>query len=81
MTLQNRIDPWGQIVATPERGTMMGNRGGKFHLDDKTLGKRRWASRHWICCELRYKGRHHEAMGDAYTRPVSSPTLLMRDPH
>ena len=67
MTLQNRIDPWGQIVATPERGTMMGNRGGKFHLEDKTLGKRRWASRHWICCELRYKGRHHEAMGDAYT--------------
>jgi hypothetical protein len=33
-------------VAVPERGTMMGNRGGKFHRDDQILGKRRWASIH-----------------------------------
>lgn len=46
---------------------MMGNRGGRFHRDDRTLGKRRWASRHWICCELHYKGLHHEAMGGGYT--------------
>jgi len=46
---------------------MMGNRGGKFHRDKRTLGKRRWASRHWICCELDYKGAHHEAMGRGYT--------------
>jgi len=46
---------------------MLGNRGGKFHRDDKTLGKRRWASEHWICCELHYKGMHHEAMGKGYT--------------
>ena len=67
MTLQNRVDPWGEIVAAPQRGTMMGNRGGKFHRDDRTLGKRRWASRHWICCDLHYKGAHHEAMGKGYT--------------
>jgi hypothetical protein len=67
MPLQNRVTPWGEIVATPERGTMMGNRGGKFHRDDKTLGGRRWASHHWICCELHYKGLHHEPMGDGYT--------------
>lgn len=67
MSLQNRVNPWGEIVATPERGTMMGNRGGKFHRDDKTLGRRRWASRHWICCELHYKGLHHEPMGEGYT--------------
>ncbi len=46
---------------------MMGNRGGKFHRDDKTLGKRRWASRHWICCELHWKDQHHEPMGLGYT--------------
>lgn len=46
---------------------MLGNRGGKFHRDDRTLGKRRWASEHWICCELHYKGMHHEAMGKGYT--------------
>ena len=67
MTLQNRVNPWGEILAAPERGTMMGNRGGKFHRDDRTLGGRRWASRHWICCDLDYKGTHHEAMGKGYT--------------
>jgi hypothetical protein len=51
----------------PERGTMLGNRGGKFHRDDKTLGKRRWASQAWICCELNYKDWHHEPMGKGYT--------------
>ncbi|MGB9143058.1 MAG: hypothetical protein WCB71_12755 [Aestuariivirga sp.] len=46
---------------------MMGNRGGKFHRDDQTLGKRRWASIHWICCDLHYKNMQHEAMGKGYT--------------
>ena len=46
---------------------MMGNRGGKFHRDDKTLGKRRWASQHWICCDMHYKNMKHEAMGKGYT--------------
>ncbi|MCB1377685.1 MAG: hypothetical protein KDK89_04865 [Alphaproteobacteria bacterium] len=67
MTLQNRVDPWGEIAAVPERGTMMGNRGGRFHRADRTLGRRRWASRHWICCDLHYRGMHHEPMGTGYT--------------
>jgi hypothetical protein len=67
MPLQNRVAPDGSLHAVPERGTMLGNRGGKFHRDDRTLGKRRWASEHWICCELHYKDMHHEAMGKGYT--------------
>ena len=67
MTLQNRVNPWGDIEANPARGTMMGNRGGKFHRDDKTLGKRLWASHHWICCDMHYKNLKHEAMGNGYT--------------
>jgi hypothetical protein len=67
MPLQNRVNPWGSIEAVEARGTMMGNRGGKFHRPNRTLGKRRWASRHWICCELHYKNQHHEAMGEGYT--------------
>jgi hypothetical protein len=67
MPLQNRVHPNGELLAAPERGTMLGNRGGRFHRDDKTLGKRRWATRHWICCELRFKSMHHEAMGQGYT--------------
>jgi hypothetical protein len=65
--LQNRVNPWGAVEAVTARGTMMGNRGGKFHRPDRTLGGRRWASPHWICCELDWKGRHHEPMGDGYT--------------
>ncbi len=67
MPLQNRVAPNGEIFAVPERGTMMGNRGGRFHRDDQTLGKRRWASHHWICCALHFKDRHHEPMGPGYT--------------
>jgi hypothetical protein len=55
MSLQNRVTPFGEIVATAARGTIMGNRGGKFHRPDKTLGRRRWSCRLWICCELSYK--------------------------
>jgi hypothetical protein len=62
MPLQNRVTPEGEIVATPHRGLMMGNRGGCFHLPDKTLGQRRWATRQWIACVLEFKGRHREAM-------------------
>jgi hypothetical protein len=65
--LQNRVAPDGSLHAVAERGTMLGNRGGKFHRDDRTLGKRRWASEHWIACELYYKGLTHEAMGRGYT--------------
>jgi hypothetical protein len=67
MPLQNRVNPYGEIIATKARGTMMGNRGGKFHRDDRTLGKRCWATRHWICCDLYWKGVHHEPMGKGYT--------------
>jgi hypothetical protein len=67
MSLQNRVSPFGELVATPARGTLMGNRGGKFHRDDRTLGKRRWTSRHWICCDLHYKNKQHDAMGRYYT--------------
>lgn len=60
--LQNRVTPEGEIIATPARGLMMGNRGGAFHRDDQTLSSRRWASRQWICCVLSFKGRHRAVM-------------------
>jgi hypothetical protein len=67
MPLQNRVNPFGELVATAARGTMMGNRGGRFHREDRTLGGRRWSSRHWICCDIHYKNAKHEAMGEGYT--------------
>jgi len=62
MPLQNRVTPEGEIIATPHRGLMLGNRGGAFHLPDRTLGHRRWATRQWIACVLEFKGRHRVAM-------------------
>lgn len=62
MPLQNRVTPEGEIVATPHRGLLLGNRGGAFHRPDRTLGRRRWASRQWIACVLSFKGRHREVM-------------------
>ena len=67
MPLQNRVDPFGEMVATPARGLWMGNRGGKFHRDDQTLGRRRHVTRAWICCRLEFNGRHRDVWGRGYT--------------
>jgi hypothetical protein len=67
MPLQNRVTPFGELFATPARGTMMGNRGGRIHNDDKALAGRRWASRQWICCVLDFNGRQRDVWGRFYT--------------
>jgi len=72
--LQNRVTPFGDLIATPARGTMFGNRGGRFHRHDRTLGVRRWASRQWICCVLQFKGRRHNVWG-----PTSYTDLFFLD--
>lgn len=61
-TLQNRVDPFGEIHATPERGTVFGNRGGCIHTPDQRLHGRPWTSERWICCLLEFKGRRRELM-------------------
>jgi hypothetical protein len=66
--LQNRVDPFGELVATPARGTLLGNRGGRFHRDDRTLGRRRWASKQWIACLCAFKGRRRAVWGAGYTQ-------------
>jgi hypothetical protein len=67
MPLQNRVDPFGNLSATPARGTLMGNRGGKIHTDNKKLTTRRWASRQWICCVLEFNNRQRDVWGRYYT--------------
>jgi hypothetical protein len=78
MPLQNRVDPFGELIATPARGTLFGNRGGKFHRDDRTLSQRRHASRQWICCVLSFKGRQRNVWGRYYTELffLDEPTAL-----
>jgi hypothetical protein len=54
--LQNRVTPFGDLVATPERGLVYGNRG-CLH-DDGGRIRRRYATRRWIACRLEFRGRH-----------------------
>jgi hypothetical protein len=78
MPLQNRVDPFGELFATPARGLFMGNRGGRFHTDAQTLTSRRWVSRQWICCVTRFKQRKHDVWGRFYTELffLDEPTAL-----
>ncbi|ABI77296.1 conserved hypothetical protein [Hyphomonas neptunium ATCC 15444] len=62
MPLQNRADPLGLLHAVPQRGTLMGNRGGCFHRDDQTLKARQWSSQRWITCRLAFKNRRRPLM-------------------
>lgn len=68
MPLPNRVRPDGALFADPARGTLFGNRGGRFH-DPRTqaLPRRIQASRQWICCVLSFKGRRHQVWGPGYT--------------
>jgi len=50
---QNRVTPYGEIIATPLRGNWLGNRG-CIHRGHEIV--RSWASKHWITCALAYKG-------------------------
>ena len=56
----------------------MGNRGGRLHRDDQTLGKRRWASKRWIACLCAFKGRRRSVWGPGYTELffLDEPTAL-----
>jgi hypothetical protein len=76
--LQNRVDPFGELHAVPMRGGMMGNRGGRLHRDDQTLGRSRWTNKHWLVCVCEFKGRRREVWGKGYTQLffLDEPTAL-----
>lgn len=60
MPLQNRVTPWGDIVALPGRGTLMGNRG-VLHNDRREI-VRPWQVKRWIACTLDFKGVRRSVM-------------------
>jgi hypothetical protein len=61
MPLKNRVTPFGEIVAEPWRGSLMGNRG-ILHNDQRRLGRARWRHKAWIACALAFRGRKRELM-------------------
>ena len=58
LPLQNRVDPWGNLNAVPDRGAWLGNRG-VLH-DDSGRVVAPWRHKAWVTCRLEFKGRHRE---------------------
>jgi hypothetical protein len=67
LALQNRVDPFGDIHAVPERGTCMGNRG-ILHDDQQQL-QRYHDHKRWTICKLAYQDQH----GNSVKRSLMSP--------
>jgi hypothetical protein len=66
MPRQNRVTPFGTIIATPERGTFMGNRG-RLHNEQGRI-RRDWQVKRWLLCVLEFRGRKRVVMApDRYT--------------
>ena len=59
--MQNRVTPFGEIVTSEARGTLMGNRG-CLHDQHRALSGRRWTTRAWVTCLLSFKGRRRQLM-------------------
>lgn len=60
MPLQNRVDPWGNIITTTARGTLLGNRG-ILHNGKKQIVKT-YQHQSWVTCRLEFKNRKRELM-------------------
>ncbi|HEX9653508.1 MAG TPA: hypothetical protein VGA99_07340, partial [bacterium] len=60
MPRQNRVTPFSDLVSTPARGTLMGNRG---CLHNRQGEIRRWyQGKRWIICLLHFKNRQRAVM-------------------
>jgi hypothetical protein len=60
MPLRNRVTPLGELIADPARGLVYGNRG-CLH-DDRGEIRRRFATRRWIACRLRFRDWRRQAL-------------------
>ncbi|MDX1520006.1 MAG: hypothetical protein R3264_00085 [Anaerolineae bacterium] len=60
MPKQNRVDPFGELIADPARGTLMGNRG-VLH-DSRQRIKHHHRGKRWIICRLSFKKRQRQVM-------------------
>ncbi|OTG66084.1 hypothetical protein [Acinetobacter silvestris] len=63
MTLQNRIDPWGNLQSNPSKKAMlMGNRGVLHNKEKKII--RSWKLKAWISCLTQFKGNKREIFAE-----------------
>jgi len=60
MSLQNRVNPEGEISRSPARGTLMGNRG-CLHNEKKEIIARSKRDA-WVTCLLKFQNRRRKVM-------------------
>jgi hypothetical protein len=58
--LQNRVTPLGELITTPERGLVYGNRG-CLHNEHGEI-RRHHNGKLWIACRLRFRGWHRSPL-------------------
>ncbi len=58
MPRQNRVTPYGELIAVPERGMFWGNRG--VLVDGQSRLARYSRGQAWAICELAFKGRRRQ---------------------
>ena len=64
--MQNRVNPFGQIIDTKARGSWMGNRG-RIHNEKKAIIYP-YKLPAWLTCKLNFKGRKRQIMApNSYT--------------
>lgn len=62
MPLQNRVTPFGEIIATPARGLFTGNRGIIHDPATRTLLDKRWATKTWLVCTCDFRSIRRNVM-------------------
>ena len=61
MPLQNRVTPFGDIIAVADRGLLIGNRGILHDPATRTI-RRAWSNKRWLVCLCDFKGRRRSLM-------------------
>jgi hypothetical protein len=77
--LQNRVDPWGRLHVSPERGAWMGNRG--ILHDERKEVVRLWQHTGWVTCRVEYgeSSRKGETARDKLFTPGNYSELFFLD--
>src|SRR3954468_8358619 len=60
MARRNRVSPLSELIATPARGLVYGNRG--CLPDEEGRIRRRYNGKRWIACRLRFKDWHRSPL-------------------
>jgi hypothetical protein len=58
--LRNRVTPLGELIATPERGLVYGNRGCLHNAQGEIRSV--YATKRWIACRLCFRGRRRSPL-------------------